>query len=280
VGRLAHSRGWNQARGLPVWAVVGRRRARRTRRCVPGTRRTPADGEERSTSFAIPCSAGTDGGFPCSARTARTLPRAQLGSAHGQRTFGASSSCTPLHASRGCGTSGPIPAEPGVYAWYFRETPDPRINLADVHHADGLPLLYVGISPKQPPANGMPASRQSLRSRVLYHYRGNAAGSTLRLTLGCLLAPRLGTALRRVGSGSRLTFADGEAALSEWMAENALVTWLTTPAPWQTEAAVISRLDLPLNLDQNDRNGFHAALKQARRDARSVARSLPVISTR
>ena len=48
-------------------------------------------------------------------------------------------------------------------------------------------------------------------------YRGNAYGSTLRLTLGCLLADQLGIELRRVGSGTRLTFGDGEQALSEWM---------------------------------------------------------------
>ncbi|MEU1194017.1 GIY-YIG nuclease family protein [Streptomyces sp. NPDC005859] len=42
-------------------------------------------------------------------------------------------------------------------------------------------------------------STQNLRKRVRYHYRGNAAGSTLRLTLGCLL----GLDLRRVGSGKR-----------------------------------------------------------------------------
>jgi hypothetical protein len=45
-------------------------------------------------------------------------------------------------------------------------------------------------------------SRQSLRTRIRYHFRGNAAGSTLRLSLGCLL----GLALRRVGSGARMTY--------------------------------------------------------------------------
>jgi hypothetical protein len=54
-------------------------------------------------------------------------------------------------------------------------------------------------------------------SRNRYHYRGNAEGSTLRLTLGCLLSSSLGLRLRRVGSGKRLTFADGEARLSESM---------------------------------------------------------------
>ncbi|RNL98558.1 hypothetical protein EFE23_13740 [Micromonospora solifontis] len=87
-------------------------------------------------------------------------------------------------------------------------------------------LLYVGISPKAPPSNGRPPSRQTIRSRIRYHYRGNAAGSTLRLTLGSLLAKDLGIDLRRVGSGKRLTFGrEGEKQLTEWMAEHAQVTW-------------------------------------------------------
>ncbi|MFF8174696.1 GIY-YIG nuclease family protein [Streptomyces chartreusis] len=48
-------------------------------------------------------------------------------------------------------------------------------------------------------------STQNLRKRVRHHYRGNAAGSTLRLTLGCLL----GLELRRVGGGKRMTFRQG-----------------------------------------------------------------------
>jgi GIY-YIG catalytic domain len=46
------------------------------------------------------------------------------------------------------------------------------------------------------------------------HYTGNAEGSTLRKTLGCLLANELGIQLWRVGSGNRMTFIEGEQALS------------------------------------------------------------------
>src|SRR6516162_5412092 len=76
----------------------------------------------------------------------------------------------------------PVPAVPGVYAWYFRELP-PGVPGVGCHSVDGLHLLYVGISPRRPPENGARASRQQLRKRVRYHYRGNAEGSTLRLTL-------------------------------------------------------------------------------------------------
>nr|WP_247691642.1 hypothetical protein [Streptomyces sp. B15] len=116
-------------------------------------------------------------------------------------------------------------------------------------------------------------STQNLRKRVRYHYRGNAAGSTLRLTLGCLL----GLELRRVGSGKRMTFGKaGEATLSQWMAENAQVCWIEHSKPWSLESQLISQLDLPLNLDQNDHNPFHGRLKDMRAEARHLARDLPI----
>lgn len=115
----------------------------------------------------------------------------------------------------------PIPAASGVYGWYFNQSPDTRL-LADR-------LLYVGITPRRMATR---ASRQNLRTRIRYHYRGNAEGSTLRLTLGCLL----GFELRRVGSGKRMTFGlAGERELTDWMAEHAHVCWLQHPV----EAALL-----------------------------------------
>lgn len=143
---------------------------------------------------------------------------------------------------------------------------------------DGRRLLYVGISPTPPPANGTAASRQQLRSRLHQHYRGNAAGSTLRLTLGCILATQLGLQLRRVGSGQRLTFADGEQALSAWMASHARVCWMTHPRPWELEQALVARLDLPLNLHGNAHHPFYPNLRAVRAAAKATARALPVWS--
>jgi hypothetical protein len=65
-----------------------------------------------------------------------------------------------------------VPAEPGIYGWYFTEVP-PGVPTLGCHSRGGAWLLYVGISPKAPPANGRAASRQNLRTRVRYHYRGN-----------------------------------------------------------------------------------------------------------
>lgn len=169
-----------------------------------------------------------------------------------------------------------MPAAPGVYAWYFTAVPL-GVPVDHCHVVGDATLLYVGISPKRPPAGG-PASLQTLRTRVRYHYRGNAAVSTLRLTLGSLLADELAISLRRVGTaGGRLTFSAGEAVLSEWMAEHARVCWTVDPEPWHRESQMLHDLDLPLNLDQNDHSGFHASLKQARRRQRELARALPTL---
>ncbi|WP_343299868.1 GIY-YIG nuclease family protein [Streptomyces sp. AM 2-1-1] len=158
----------------------------------------------------------------------------------------------------------PLPAAAGVYGWHFKQPPRPDL--------DAGRLLYIGIAPRYM-ANR--TSTQNVRKRVRYHYRGNAAGSTLRLTLGCLL----GHELRRVGSGKRMTFGKaGEAALSQWMADNARVCWTEQDEPWELESQLISQLDLPLNLDQNRHNAFHSRLKELRTQARQRARELPISS--
>jgi hypothetical protein len=158
----------------------------------------------------------------------------------------------------------PVPAAPGVYGWHFEQPPHPDLDAAR--------LLYAGIAPRYM-ANR--TSTQNLRKRVRNHYRGNAASSTLRLTLGCLL----GLELRRVGNGKQTTFGKaGEATLSQWMADNARVCWIEQNEPWTVESQLISQLDLPLNLDQNRHNAFHTRLKELRAQARQRARELPISS--
>jgi hypothetical protein len=170
----------------------------------------------------------------------------------------------------------PVPREPGLYVWYFKNPPQ-QVPTDDCVHSNGLTLLYSGISPKKPPKNGAEPSKQRLRDRVRYHFKGNAAGSTLRLTLGVLLAKELGIELRRVGSGKRMTFADGEETLSNWMNENAFVAWAVHPKPWELESAVIQHFSLPLNLDQNQGHAFHSELSKARKFAKGIAREKAVV---
>ena len=142
----------------------------------------------------------------------------------------------------------------------------------------GLTLLYSGISPKAPPRSGRNTSEQTLWNRIRYHFNGNAKGSTLRLTLGTLLAKTFGIELRRVGSGKRMTFGDGEEAISRWMDDNAFVIWVVHPRPWELESDVICNLSLPLNLDQNKSHLFHPVLSEARQQARQNAREKAVVN--
>jgi hypothetical protein len=74
-----------------------------------------------------------------------------------------------------------------------------------------------------------------------------------------------------------MTFAAGEAALSDRMAANAFVTWTTCEAPWELERQLIAELCLPLNLDQNRHSVFHARLSEIRRAAKQRARELPIV---
>ncbi len=180
----------------------------------------------------------------------------------------------------------PVPRAPGVYAWYFHQVP-PEIPLGGCLTHDDLTLLYVGISLKAPPTEGHIRIGQSLRYRVRQHLRGNAEGSTLRLTLGCLLSDQLGIELRRVRSHTsmkgdddayRYTFTrKGEALLDAWLDHNAFVTWMVDETPWLVEEELIRSVSLPLNLDQNRNHQFHATLSNQRKEARERARALSVV---
>lgn len=75
-----------------------------------------------------------------------------------------------------------------------------------------------------------------------------------------------------------MTFGPAEGDLSSWMAENAFVTWIEDPEPWLLESVLIRSIDLPLNLDQNAHHMFHEQLSELRRDARSRAQTLPILT--
>jgi len=170
----------------------------------------------------------------------------------------------------------PVPRCPGIYAWYFKEIP-PGVPTEGCKEFEGKHLLYVGISPKKPPKTGKPSS-QNLRKRIKRHYSGNAKGSTLRQSLGCILSEKLGIELRRVGSGKRITFHEGEKKLSRWMCENAFVTWIVHEEPWRVEDQAINQLILPLNLRDNESHPFHQCLSSIRRESKRKARAKPIVA--
>ncbi|MGG5823961.1 GIY-YIG nuclease family protein [Falsiroseomonas sp. HW251] len=170
----------------------------------------------------------------------------------------------------------PVPKKPGIYAWYFDVLP-PGLSAEGCHGVSGHTLLYVGISPSGPPTSAASEKRRTLQRRITIHYKGNAYSSTLRLTLGCLLAGTLGITLQRVGSGKCRTFTNrGEQALDAWMDQNAKVVWVPLARPWEIEAAVIGRLWLPLNIMDNERHPFCSTLREVRKAALHRALDLPI----
>lgn len=170
----------------------------------------------------------------------------------------------------------PVPAVNGVYFWWFKEIP-PGVPAEGCITCDGYTLLYVGISPDR---RGKPNSRSNLRKRIKTHYSGNAAGSTLRRTLGVLLSGISCFPLRRVGSGSRMTFTHpGEQWLDAWMEKNAKVHWIPVEAPWELEDMLIASIPLPLNIQGNGHD-FKITLSGMRSQAAAEARLMNIADER
>jgi hypothetical protein len=61
------------------------------------------------------------------------------------------------------------------------------------------------------------------------------------------------------------------------MAEHAFVSVVEHPRPWELEDRLIATMDVPLNLEGNSRNAFHAELTEVRRRAVSAANELSVV---
>jgi hypothetical protein len=164
----------------------------------------------------------------------------------------------------------PVPPKPGVYAWFFKEIPSP-VPVDGCVTWQGLTMLYVGISPSRLAISTGSTAKQNLRTRIRHHFRGNAYGSTLRLSLGCMLSESLGIRLQQVGK-KRKHFADGERVLSQWMEKNAFVAWVVQEKPWELEEHLIDQLNLPLNLRGNENHHFYPLLSQIRKECKRAAR--------
>ena len=65
--------------------------------------------------------------------------------------------------------------------------------------------------------------------------------------------------------------------LSQWMADNALVSWIVHPEPWEIERQIIQSIDVPLNLDGNAMNAYHPTLSAIRRMHLQRANGLAVL---
>lgn len=166
------------------------------------------------------------------------------------------------------GRASVAPKKAGIYAWYFHRIPD-GVPTSNCVVRNGATLLYVGIAPS------LSSSSATLHSRLCQHLRGNAYGSTLRLSLGCLLSQHLRIELRRTTSGRRRTFGPGEKILSDWIAANARIAFHVCSEPWRFEREIVNALSLPLNLEFNERHQFHDHLSQLRSTIRAHALNIP-----
>ena len=166
----------------------------------------------------------------------------------------------------------PAPEESGLYVWYFADVPD-LVPTGDCIQFGDRFLLYCGICPRRSSPSGSQRKRRTLSKRLKDHFSGNASGSTLRLSLGCLLSEQLGIHLQ-VGEGSnRKTLGNGEDALSDWMDKNAFVTWMIDPEPWLLEDELIHLARPPLNLQGNRDHPFFTDLSAIRKRCKERAES-------
>lgn len=169
-----------------------------------------------------------------------------------------------------------VPAQNGIYAWYFKTTPNKEIFknyfnidaetslLKNSFKLNGYQLLYIGISPKDK------KSKNNIRNRLRGHMNGNSYGSTLRLSLGCLLADELDISLNKYGSS--IHFGDGEKKLSEWIKNNTFVAFQVCDEPWNVEDEAIKTLVLPLNIRDNEYSVFKKPLENIRKNAKKMAK--------
>ena len=158
-----------------------------------------------------------------------------------------------------------VPRENGIYAWYFKKVPK-NVPCKACIKLNDFTLLYLGIAPVGELSNN------TIRSRLRSHFKGNASSSTLRLSLGCLLAIELNLKLQKTGRTERLTFGVGENALTEWMNENCRITWMLHEAPWEIENKLLLKAYFPLNIKGNSRNTYGSALSELRNNFKKMAK--------
>jgi hypothetical protein len=141
-----------------------------------------------------------------------------------------------------------VPAEAGIYAWWFR-TELPPVPSEGTLEKDGYRLLYVGIAPRRPSRAGR-ESQGNLRKRILSNHLGNSLGrSTLRRSLASLLAEPMRFTIGYRTSKKMMIPREQEKALTEWLGAHAAVSWLAYSAPWTLEDYLLQKGPaLPLNI--------------------------------
>ena len=141
-----------------------------------------------------------------------------------------------------------IPDRGGIYAWWFDEE-IPSVPLDGTLLHGQYRLLYIGIAPRAPSADGS-ESRSTLRKRIVRNHLGRRiASSTLRRSLAWLLSHSFGLAIKRNAVGKAMMSRDDEERLTHWMRSHAAISLLCHEQAWTIEEDLIANGPaLPLNL--------------------------------
>ena len=137
-----------------------------------------------------------------------------------------------------------VPALPGNYIFALRK----NSKLPDV----GIPVTYTKFRDYEVVYVGLASN--SLKDRdVKKHFYGNAGGSTLRKSLGCLLGYNLIPRDSHYSSNGKTKFnvAD-ESKLSDWIKTNLLLLYYPNKEFESVESHLIQELNPRLNLDKNN----------------------------
>jgi len=152
-----------------------------------------------------------------------------------------------------------VPDECGVYAILISRAHELITRLDALNgrlhtgvHLGSRTVIYLG------------GTSRSLRTRIGDHLEGDARVSTLRMTLGALLAGQL--RLKAIGSPghSYFHFGSGEKVLSAWMHTHLDVAFKTTGRYRETELSLIRELMPALNISDQKRTQLAKELMKAR----------------
>ena len=137
-----------------------------------------------------------------------------------------------------------VPALPGNYIFVLRK----NRKLPNV----GIPVTYTKFREYEVIYVGLASG--SLKDRdVKKHFNGNAGGSTLRKSLGCLFGYNLIPRDSNYNSNGKTKFsATDESKLSGWIKTNLLLFYYPNKDFVNVESRLIQELNPPLNLNKNN----------------------------
>ena len=165
-----------------------------------------------------------------------------------------------------------LPDSSGLYFWYFRHIDElfterqiEQLYLPKVIQYNDYFLLYLGI-----------AEGQSIKERITRKHLKSAHGSTLRHSIGSLLAHKYGVnPFSNVKTGKFAIDEDWgvEKRITEYLEENAKISWIRDEQPKRLETGLLGdyrRLSFPLNINKYPSHQFCMNLKKLRKKYKRI----------